>query len=72
MPVYNEEVFGPVNVDTFDDDRINKKADHPTLDLLHGSYFQLNKAINLSKKIESGMIWVNLGANDEFLILQRI
>ena len=54
MPVYNEEVFGPViNVDTFDDDEeAIKKADHPTYGLaacIHTS--NLNKAINLSKKL---------------------
>ena len=70
MPVYNEEVFGPViNVDTFDDDEeAIKKADHPTYGLaacVHTS--NLNKAINLSKKIDSGMIWVNhWGYPDEF------
>ena len=70
MPVYNEEVFGPViNVDTFDDDEeAIKKADHPTYGLaacIHTS--NLNKAINLSKKIDSGMIWVNhWGYPDEF------
>ena len=55
MPVYKEDVFGPViNIDTFDDDdeAINK-ADHPTYGLsMYTS--NLNKAINLSKKIDSG------------------
>ena len=70
MPVYTEEVFGPViNIDTFDDDdEAIIKADHPTYGLaacVHTS--NLNKAINLSKKIDSGMIWVNhWGYPDEF------
>ena len=70
MPVYTEEVFGPViNIDTFEDDNeAIVKADHPTYGLaacVHTS--NLNKAINLSKKIDSGMIWVNhWGYPDEF------
>ena len=70
MPVFKEEVFGPViNIDTFDDDNeAILKANHPTYGLaacVHTS--NLNKAINLSKKIDSGMIWVNhWGYPDEF------
>ena len=70
MPVYKEEVFGPViNIDTFNDyEEAVQMADHPTYGLaacVHTS--NLNMAINLSKKIDSGMIWVNhWGYPDEF------
>ena len=70
MPIYKEEVFGPViNVEKFDDDQEGlEKASHPNYGLaacIHTS--NLNRAINLSKKIDSGMIWVNhWGYPDEF------
>ncbi len=70
MPVFNEEVFGPViSVETFDDDQeAIQKASHPNYGLaacVHTS--NLNRAIKLSKNIDSGMIWVNhWGYPDEF------
>ena len=70
MPVFTEEVFGPVlNIDKFsDDEECLQKASHPTYGLsacIHTS--NLNRAINLSKEIDSGMIWINhWGYPDEF------
>ena len=70
MPAFKEEIFGPViNIDKFSDDEEGlNMASHPTYGLaacIHTS--NLNKAINMSKKIESGMVWVNhCGYPDDF------
>ena len=70
MPAFKEEIFGPViNIDKFSDDEEGlEMASHPTYGLaacIHTS--NLNKAINMSKKIESGMVWINhWGYPDDF------
>ena len=70
MPAFKEEIFGPViNVEKFSDDEEGLNlAGHPSYGLaacIHTS--NLNKAINMSKKIESGMVWINhWGYPDDF------